>query len=160
MNRIPAPPVIDSARLLAYAFNDLDVEFTDRINLFIGKAGEMTKLGEVPNLAICESFGSKDILLLLCDESWNSEGVIGEFASVERAKQKAETGYRGVSDKFIPSPYSQEEENQFLLKEYSVDPDTNWWESICSFCGASPAKFRSTRASICEACIVAFAKDA
>jgi hypothetical protein len=33
----PPPPVIDSAKLLAYAFVDADVEFTARIVLFVGE---------------------------------------------------------------------------------------------------------------------------
>ena len=72
-----APPVIVSSLLLEFAFNDESVRFTDRIALYVGNNGDLQRLGEVPNLAICRSFANADeYLLFFCNSNWESAGVI------------------------------------------------------------------------------------
>ena len=148
------PPVIDSARLVAYAHTDAGVEFTDQINLIVGDE----RLGRVPGLAICLNYYVPgDVLLLFCDAEWNSKGVIA-FTTVDEAKLKAERGYRGITDKWIPSPYSEAEVAAFLRDVYEVDPQAEWWRMMCSFCGneAQGQCVKAARATICAACISKF----
>ena len=152
------PPVIDSAKTLCYAINDSDVVFTDRIHLIVG--GE--RLGEVPRLAICENYGKPDdILLLFCDENWESKGVIG-FDSIEAAKAKAEIGYQGISAKWVDLKAPKDELDRFLREEYEVDPDTEWWKVVCSFCGKEDSEtsgmLAGERAKICFECVKEFYK--
>jgi len=54
------------------------------------------------------------------------------------------------------SPYSEEEVRNFLRMEYQVNPDTDWWQQSCSFCGRHDPILAGERASICRDCIVAF----
>jgi hypothetical protein len=92
MTEIP-PPIIDSARLLAFAINDEDVKYTNRIN-FVGSKEKLERLGEVPCLAICSDYANADeILLFFCNSEWEPQGVI-PFTSTEEAKLRAERGYR------------------------------------------------------------------
>ena len=120
----PAPPIIDSARTLYYAVTDGDVLFTNRIHLIVG--GE--RLGEVPCLAICQNYRKPaDILLFFCDSNWESQGVIA-LGSVEAAKAKAETGYPGISRKWVHAEAPKKELDRFLREEYQVDPETEWWK--------------------------------
>jgi hypothetical protein len=156
VKRLP-PAVIDQARLLAYACNDDDVVFTDRIELYVGDGtSAMKRLGEVPNLAICSNYCiADDILLFLCDERWEPQGVIA-CSTVDEAKFKAERGYRGLASKWIDSPYGDEDVDHFLRDVYAVDPRTQWWKSICSYCGRDDSEtdeiIVGPRASICRAC--------
>ena len=102
MKQIP-PPIIDSAKLLSFAYNDDDVEFTDRIDIFVGEEEELQRLGEMPCLAICANYAApNEILLLFCNAGWESQGVI-TFTSIKKAKLKAERGYRGISEKWKES---------------------------------------------------------
>ena len=155
MDNLP-PPVLSSAKLLAYARSDSDVEFTDRLNMYVGDADGLERLGEVSNFAICQEYGSKkEVLLLFCGEDWEQKAVSGRLASVSEAKRRAEVGYVGLLGKWRPSPYSIEHEREYLRAEYQVDPDTAWWTHTCSFCGQRDAAIESERASICRQCIVA-----
>jgi hypothetical protein len=154
----PPPPIIDSAKTLCYAINDEEVLFTDRIHLIVG--GE--RLGEVPHLAICENYCIPgDILLLFCDANWESKGVIA-FDSVEAAKAKAETGYQGISGKWVDLETSKEELDRFLREEYQADPETEWWRICCSFCGKEDSEvsgmLASDNAKICYECVKEFYK--
>ena len=125
MSKIP-PPVIDSARLLAFAYNDADVKVTDRITLFVGEPDRMERLGEVPCLAICSNYANpKDILLFFCNFEWEPQGVIA-LKSVQEAKSKAEKGYNGILQKWQESPYSNREVEDFLRNVYKVNPDEEW----------------------------------
>jgi hypothetical protein len=156
MNIMP-PPVIDSAKLLFFAHNDDTVQFTDRINLHIGRREDFERLGEMPCLAICSNYNDPtEILLLFCDQDWESKGVIS-FGSVEEAKLKAERGYKGISGKWQVSPYSEEEVRDYLRDEYEVDPDTEWWKTICSFCGKDQNEVDGMivgqKATVCRECV-------
>ncbi len=154
------PPIIDSAKLLAYAVVDADVEYTDRIHLLVGG----TKLGKVSRLAITENYVVPgDILLEFCDDDWSCKGVIGH-KSIDDAKAQAERGYRGITVKWKPSPYSDEQVAEYLRDSYGVDPTTEWWKDFCSFCGedidlTERRAVASRNAVICEKCVVAFHTD-
>jgi ClpX C4-type zinc finger len=154
--QVTPPPIIDSARTLCYAVNDDDVLFTNRIHLIVGSE----RLGEVPHLAICQNYGSPgDILLLFCDASWESKGVIA-FDSIEAAKAKAESGYQGISGKWVDVETSKEEIDRFLRDEYQVDPETEWWKVCCSFRGKEDTEttgmLASNKANICYECVKDF----
>ncbi len=153
------PPIIHSSRLLEFAFNDQDVEFTDRINLFVGD-GELKRLGEMQGVAICSSYAYPDeYLLFFCDDNWEVHGTI-PFVSIDEAKLRAERGYKGINNKWEESQYSEEEINDFLREEYEVDPTSKWWEEICSFCGediiSSGQGFAGQKATICGKCVEEF----
>ncbi len=156
-----APPIIDSAKLLFFAINDDDVEYTDRISLYVwGSGKDLEPIGEVPGLAIAETYyDPKKYLLMFCDHDWSVKGVI-PFTSIEEAKIKAERGYKGISSKWNASTYSDEEIQDFLIDEYDVDPYSEWWTSFCSFCGKSNSEFSKLiagqSAQICENCIKDF----
>ena len=150
------PPIIDSARVLEYARTDGDVSYTGRINLF----SDGTRVERVPCLAICRNyFDPSDILLLFCNEEWVSVGGIG-FTTVGEAKAKAELGYQGIDDMWTDPGFSDDEIDDFLREEYEVDPKSEWWKMICSFCGKDQHDFEnlisSSRAAICNRCIVKF----
>jgi hypothetical protein len=154
----PPPPIIDSAKLLAYAVVDSNVEFTDRISLFVDGA----KLGKVPKLAITANYVIPgDILLEFCDSEWNTLGVTAH-KSIDEAKAQAERGYRGISSKWFPSPYSETQVSEYIRESYGLDPTTEWWKTICSFCGEDTLEvraFASQHAVICEKCLVAFHEE-
>ncbi len=151
------PPVIDSAKLLIYAENDGDVVYTDKICLYVGEQG---RLGEMPNLAICLPYNQCDnFLLFFCDHNWECQGVIS-FNDLNEAKLKAERGYEGISKKWIASPYSEEDVKDYLRDEYEVDPTSEWWKSICSFCRNEDLEgtcvIGSTGTIICGSCVTKF----
>jgi hypothetical protein len=162
MNSTP-PPVIDSAKLIAFASNDNDVEFTNKINLFVGKKDNLKPVGEVDKLAICANYAdTNEVFLFFCDTQWEPKGV-SVLTSVEEAKIKAERGYKGISGKWKSSPYSEKEVNNYLRNEYQVDPDSKWWIIICSFCGKNESEvdemISSGKASICKACVEGFYEE-
>src|SRR5262245_52959953 len=130
-SRDPPPPVIDSARLLSYAYADEDdVEFTDRINLHVSEG----RLGRVPCLAITLNYCVPvDVRLEFCASDWTSKRVIA-FTSVEEARIKAERRYARITKKWIESPYTDAQVADFLRDVYEVDPKAEWWKTICSFC--------------------------
>jgi len=151
------PPIIHSARTLFYAVNDDSVNFTGRLNIFVGGEDNLTKLGEMPLLAICEDYQHpKDILLFFCDLDWDPQGGVG-LESIEEAKAKAEIGYKGITDKWIPTEFSKDELDKFLRESYEVDPDTEWWKVECAFCGKDDSEvdrlLGSDKAYICDNCI-------
>ena len=151
------PPVIHSARTILYAVNDNSVQFTGRINLFVGD--DLEKLGEMPLLAICENYCSPgDILLFFCNYEWEPQGTIG-FESVEAAKKKAEVGYKGINKKWVNAEASKDDLDKFLREVYEVDPDTEWWKIECAFCGKDDSEVDRMLGSgnektyICDNCI-------
>jgi len=151
------PPVIHSARTLFYAVNDDSVEFTGRINLFVGD--NLEKLGEMPLLAICENYCVPgDILLFFCNKDWEPQGTIG-LDSVAAAKEKAEVGYKGINKKWVNAESSKEELYKYLRDVYEVDPDTEWWKVECAFCGKDDSEVdrmlgsTNEKTYICNNCI-------
>ena len=156
------PPVIDSAKLLAYASNDDEVEFTDRTNIFVGGEDGLERLTEMANLAICSNYADpSEFFLFYCTPEWETKGVAA-LSSVEEAKLKAEIGYRGISKKWDASPYSEKEVYDYLRLEYEVDPNSKWWMMICSFCGKLDDEveemLKTEKATICRECIERFYK--
>jgi hypothetical protein len=148
------PPIIDSARVLEYATVSADMAYTERIHLIVG--GE--RLGRVPNLAICRNYYvPEDVLLLFCDHDWNSQGCIA-FTTVEEAKLKAERGYPAVADRWQVTPHDQAAIDHFLRNVYEVDPRSEWWRHICSFCQKDVEGMAVSKASatICLACVDSF----
>ncbi len=151
----PPPPIIASARLLAYAYVDSEVRFTDRITLYV----DGTRLGPVTRLAITRNYCEPcDILLEFCDDTWASKGVIA-FKSVEEAKRRAERGYEGIASKWLASTYTNDDIDDFLRNEYEVDPNSEWWKTICSFCRRERELGMigvSATATICADCVQRF----
>lgn len=162
MNLKP-PPIIDSAKLVIFASNDENVEYTDRIDLHVGTSENgFVRIGEMPNLAITRTYYDNSYLLMLCDEEWNAKGVI-QFTTIEEAKIKAERGYKGIAKKWQDSPYGQEEIDDFLRDEYEVDPKSEWWTMTCSFCGKRDSGleilFQGKYATICKYCVKSFYEE-
>lgn len=155
------PPVIHSAKLVAYAINDDDVEFTDKIGLYVGGVGEeLVRLGEMPKIAICVPYHDPDeFLIFLSNEDWEPQGTL-VGASLDDAKNHVEKGYKGISRKWKESPYSDSEVEEYLVDEYGVNPNTEWWVEACSFCGKKDDEVEHMimreRASICGDCIEDF----
>jgi ClpX C4-type zinc finger len=148
-NTIP-PPVLVGARVLTYAATDSSVTYTGRSTLHVD--GEL--LGAVPHLVICQNFGAKNVLLLYCDEAWNSL-VASEHTSIKEAKERAEIEYRGVSTKWHDANVSEEEAKLYM--------EEHWGDQRCSFCGKQPEQiermFQSAYARICNECVEAFHKN-
>ena len=94
MDYLNPPPVLDCARVLAYAIIDKSVVYSERGSFFV----DDKLLGPVPRLAICQSFDDKEILVLYCDNDWNSLGTQGAYTSVRAAKATMEKSYRGLNE--------------------------------------------------------------
>ena len=144
MRREPPPPVIDSARVLSYAFVD-DITYHRYGSLYV----DGVLLEQVPRLAICLNLG-QDMgpLLYHCDQDWNVLGASGAD-TVEEVKQRAEKNYPGVATKWIDVNVSVED----ALKYY--DSDTGGLK--CSFCGKRPFEVKGmvegNGAIICTNCV-------
>ncbi len=155
------PPVIHSSKLLCFAENDEDVVFTDKISIYVSsESGELVRLAEMPNLAICQPYNEvSEIFLFFCNENWEPEGTAA-YSSVEEAKKHAERGYSGIHSKWVNSVYSQTEIDDFLRTDYEVDPASRWWEMVCSFCNKAESEdltiFQTPQASICSKCVTGF----
>lgn len=144
------PPILDGARVLAYAVLDDSVVHTGRSTLYVdGKA-----LGLVPRLAICQDLDAKDVLLLFCNEQWHSLGAVSH-SSLKEAQERAEIEYRGVFPKWVHTNVSEEEAARYL------DQQSNG--QLCSFCGKRPDQiaqmFQGPRACICNECVEALYKN-
>ena len=147
----PPPPIISSARLLAFVVIPDTQRYTGRICLLVdGK-----RLERVPCLAICRNYRQPDdILLLFCDEDWNSLGCIG-VASVEDGQLQAERDYPGLQSHWVDSPYDDPAIARYLRDELGVDPASEWWAFRCSFCLAECEGMAISQgnATICRRCI-------
>jgi len=92
----PPPSELTSARVLAYAVIDDDVEYTGRISVYV----DGVLLGPVLRLVIAlNNYEPDDYLLLYCDSEWSVLGV-GGYSSLVEAKERAEVAYAGVSTKW------------------------------------------------------------
>lgn len=155
------PPVIDSARLVVYAINDNEVEFTDKLGLYVGGVKQgLVRLGEMPKITICRPYSNpNEFLIFLSNNDWEPQGTL-VGVSLDDAKSYVEKGYKGISSKWIESPYSQIEVEDYLIDVYGVNPKVEWWVEICAFCGRADDEvewmIRRKRSSICDACIVEF----
>jgi ClpX C4-type zinc finger len=144
MTRTPPPPVIDSARVVSYAFVE-DIPYRKWGALYVGD--ELVEA--VPCLAICINLG-KDIgpLIFHCNTQWNTRGTSGA-ETVEAAKERMEKNYPGVSARWVDVNTSVED----ALKYY----DEQSGNLKCSFCGKRPFELEGwvegTNAVICRACV-------
>jgi len=144
MQQLPPPPVLHSARVLAYAFVD-DIEYRKSGSLFVD--GKL--LEKVPRLAICTNLG-KDIgpMLFHCDEEWNPVGTSGA-GSIGQIKADAERNYPGVSSRWVDLNTTVED----ALRYY----DAETAGQRCSFCGKRPFELEGwvegKNAIICRGCI-------
>jgi hypothetical protein len=147
MSLTPPPPVLASARVLAYAVVDEGVLFTGRQKLFV--AGR--ELGPVPRLAIARMLAGGELVLLHCDADWDVLATVA-FPSVEDAKRHAEDAYAELGGRWQVVSFTDAEVNAFLDEE-----DRGM---ICSFCGRHPHEVARIitghrGAAICEVCIKA-----
>jgi hypothetical protein len=126
MTKLDPPPVLDSARVLAYALVDESAIYSEQGALFVdGKS-----LGPVPRLAICQYLEESRIFVFHCDNEWKVLGVSGAHSSVQDAKTAAECSYRGLSDKWVDASATEDQAREFLKLEFSGEE--------CSFCGRWP----------------------
>lgn len=150
MNRKPPPLVIDSARVLSYAFVE-DIEYR--------KAGALYSndklIEKVPCLAICVNLG-EDIgpMLFHCDEEWNALGTLGAD-TIDEVKSRAERNYPGVDKRWTDTNVSVET----ALAFYDSQTDN----MRCSFCGKRPFEVttwvQGKTAIICSNCVTEFHRD-
>lgn len=148
-NSTAPPPVLDMARVIAYAIVDSSVVWTGRQTLFVG--GQL--LGAVPKLALCRNLNPSDtdILLLHCNSEWHVLGASGA-KTLEEAKARAERAYQGTTSKWIHRNISPEEARTWILKQSPT--------IVCSFCGRFPMEvdglIEGTESAICFGCIKSF----
>jgi ClpX C4-type zinc finger len=144
------PPVLSSARVIAYALVDDQVEYTGRL-LLVNLEGQA--LGRVPRLAICENLADpRTVLLLHCDDSWNVLGLVGA-ETVDSCKREVERTYRGIGEKWNHLDVTREA----ALAYYDS------FEPGCSFCGKRTYEvgemIQVEDARICRGCVEEFYKE-
>ena len=153
MTKSPPPPILDSARVVAYAFVD-DVPYRRRGALIVD--GE--PLEHVPRLAVCINLG-KEIgpMLFHCDDDWNVLGVSGANSrddsgsgNVDNCKELAERNYPGVASRWVDVNTSADAALQYY------DKQTNGLK--CSFCNRRPFEIergwvKGNNAMICRNCV-------
>lgn len=148
MIKLDTPPILDSARVLAYAVVDESVIYSEQGRLFVD--GKL--LGPVPRLAICQYLGESRIFVFHCDNEWKVLGVAGDHSSLQDAKTATERSYRGISDKWVDSSVTEDEAREFLKLEFSGEE--------CSFCGRWPFEVGQMIAKgnlrICGKCVGEF----
>jgi hypothetical protein len=147
MEHRPPPPVLDSARVVAYAIVD-DIPYRKWGALYVG--GKL--LERVPRLAICVNLG-KDIgtMLFHCDENWAVLGTSGAD-TIEGAKDRAEANYPGVRERWVELYVRAEEAMSYY--------DSETGGTKCSFCGKRPFEMsglvEGKIAAICRECVEDF----
>jgi hypothetical protein len=147
MDSFNPPPVLDCARVLAYALIDKSVVYSEQGSFYVD--GKL--LGPVPRLAICQYIDSTEILILHCDNDWNSLGAQGAHTSIRAAKATMEKSYRGLMGKWVDTSITEAEARAFLEKEFS--------DKKCSFCGRWPIHVEQMigdTVRICNICIKEF----
>ena len=149
MTRTP-PPVINGARVLAYARLDGGRLPAVADMVFIANK----PLGRVSNLVVTETPGilggkSSGVLLLYCNQRWSPRGAAG-YKSVTLAKRRAERLFPGSSARWVTSKVTKARAERYLKKL--------WAGHECSFCGRGPDQVHqlvaSKRARICDLCII------
>jgi len=143
------PPVLDMARVIAYAIVDDSIEWTGRQTIFVGDE----KLGRVPRLALARDVSGEldDVLIFHCDESWEVLGMTGA-ADVDAAKAITERAYRGITEKWVAFDVTIEQAQAWIRENYD--------HIFCLFCGRKPLEFKSLvtqkLGTICNNCIDEF----
>ena len=135
------PPILDRAKVLAYATVDQSViRVRERLLYVDGKP-----LGPVPNLAICKYPIESEYLLFFCDADWKVLGCAG-YPSLAAAKERADREYRGIGSKW-----------QNYVHEDEAAVDQLCPEPRCSFCGKTFLELdrmvAGKNAFICEDCV-------
>ena len=143
MTYTPPPLVVDSARVVAYAFVD-DIAYSKWGALYVG--GEL--LEHVPRLAICVNLQSdRNVLLFHCDVDWEVLGATSA-ATVLDLKARAEKNYPGVAARWIETGTTEEAALDFYDRESAG--------MNCSVCGRRPCTMNACieRESIvvCDEC--------
>ena len=145
-NQNPPPPVIDFARVIAWAIVDAGVRWTGRQAVFVGEE----RLGPVPRLAICQNVNGPltDFLLFHCNDSWEVLGVSGG-TTIEDVRSMAERAYEGISAKWNEVNVAASEAEAWIR--------ANRPEQVCGFCGKLPTEvdgmFNGESTAICFACV-------
>lgn len=150
---IEPPPVIGSSRLLEYAAIDSSIVYTGYIVLYV----DGILLGPVPRIAVCQDLYDQGIVLFLCNENWEVRGVCSED-TLSDAKKTADRCYRGLSEKWLVSPYSDEEVTRYWDQRSKAG-------ERCSFCQRRFWEFQKlytvpdTEIGICDICIKSLYQD-
>jgi hypothetical protein len=142
------PPVLDMARVIAYAIVDKSVQWTGRQLLFV----DWKELGAVPHLALCQNVSGelKDILVFHCNEEWEVLGCSGG-GTIEEAKASIECAYRGITAKWIETNVTEDEAKAWIK--------ANCPDIVCSFCDREMGEFKemivnkSGLTRVCNICI-------
>lgn len=146
------PSTLDGACLLAYAVVDETVTHLGVSSLLV----DGNPIGIVPGLAICQQ-ETGTVLLMFCDTTWTTIGVV-QCSSLSEAKQRAESEYMGLSDKWVSSNMFERSMDRCLEVQLNLGVQNN--EQKCSFCGQSPEGvqqlFDASGARICDSCVREF----
>ncbi len=145
MNADVPPPLIDCARVLRYAVVDESVRYTPRGKLFV----DGVEVGAVPRLAVVRNLVDDEVMLLHCDETWNSLAVSGG-GSIDDVTAHANHRYQGLAGKWNDAPHSDADFAKAVCDEYGDDR--------CSFCARfsfqiDALMIRGNRAMICGDCV-------
>jgi hypothetical protein len=147
----PPPPVLDCARVIAYAVVDPSIKYVERNTLYVGEPLKL--LGPVPRLAICQNIGEAELMVFHCDGEWNVLGAGGGHYSVNEAKTYVERSYPGIGKNWIDTNVSVEDAAAFLKEQFG--------DLKCSFCGRMFHEvwqyFGNENARICDVCVEKFA---
>jgi hypothetical protein len=101
--------------LREYALLDPSVGFNRGHKLFFVDGKE---IGPVPCLAICKDKDSGGFHLYYCDSEWNPVGFSPLWASIEKAKHRAESIYPGSAWSWIRSDYTEEDAKRFIDEQW------------------------------------------
>jgi len=148
--RTPPPPVLASARVVAYAYVD-DVPYKKWGALYASD-----RLVEaVPHLAIALNLGKDvDALLFHCDSEWEVLGTSGG-PTIDEAKLRAERNYPEVAKRWIDLNTTIDE----ALRYY----DETSGALRCSFCGKRSLEItglvEGKGVAICRGCAEDFYQD-
>lgn len=141
------PPVLDLARVFAWARTDSPVVYTGNMLMFDGN----DRLDQVPNLAICQYFDDLEMVLLHCDEFWNVIGSSGK-GTLADIKAQAEVIYQNITGLWQEMTVGEEEAKSFLKTTYK--------EEVCLFCSRRMDQvelmFSSGNGVICGDCVSEF----
>jgi hypothetical protein len=144
------PPVLASARVLAYAILDGSVGFSGRSRVFV----ENRELGRVPRLVIAEALEGAGVVLLYCDDEWRVVAAT-RMRSPSHAKTRAERTYPGVSRLWVDAGVSKADAVAYAEEESR--------DFKCSFCGRRPDQVRNLLAQgdarICNFCVAEFTRS-
>jgi len=130
-----------------YADVDVTVSFTGRQTIYVD--GKL--IGSAAGLAICIGFSDQVFYLYLCDDGWEVVAVT-TANSLSEIKTRAELWYSGIGNKWVKSPYSEEDFRRHLEEQRA--------EFRCSFCGKWDWEYRELFAgngvTICDYCVREF----